>query len=332
MHILVGLLPVFLFLLALIALDSYKLIRIQAIVVAIVMGCFAAFLAFVANSIVLNNFGVSTETLVRYAAPLIEELLKVSYLIFLFKKKRIGFMVDAAIYGFAIGAGFAFAENIYYLQAIHESNLFLWIIRGLGTAVMHGGTTAIVGIAAKSLADRRDSDSIATLIPGVVFAVVGHSFYNHFFLPPVLSTAVLLVTLPILVVITFQYSERSTREWLGVGFDSDVEMLEMINNGTFSQSRVGQYLSSLQDRFSGGIVADMLCLIRIHNELSIKAKGMLLMREAGFDVPPSEDVKAMFTEMKYLEKNIGPTGQMAILPVLRTSMRDLWQMHMLGAK
>ena len=49
-------------------------------------------------------------------------------------------MIDAAIYGFAVGAGFAFIENIYYLHSLEHHKIVVWIIRGLGTAVMHGGT------------------------------------------------------------------------------------------------------------------------------------------------------------------------------------------------
>ena len=35
-------------------------------------------------------------------------------------------------------------------------------------------------------------------------------------------------------------------------------------------------------------------------------------------------------EMHYLERSIGKTGRMAILPLRRTSGRDLWQLHVLG--
>lgn len=56
----------------------------------------------------------------RYGAPVVEEVLKSIYLVYLIKSKRIGFMVDSAIFGFAIGAGFAFVENIYYLQSVSD--------------------------------------------------------------------------------------------------------------------------------------------------------------------------------------------------------------------
>lgn len=55
-----------------------------------------------------------------------------------------------------------------------------------------------------------------------------------------------------------------------------------------------------------------------------------MMREAGFEAPPDPALKATFEELRYLEKSIGKTGLRALAPFSGTSMRDLWQLHMLG--
>jgi len=138
--ILISLLPVFIFLLILIYLDSYKLVKITNVILVIFMGFVAAILSYFINDFLLEYLPVSVTSYARYIAPVIEEIFKASFIIYMINKKKIGFMVDAAIYGFAIGAGFALVENIYYLNIIESSNIFLWIIRGFGTAVMHGGT------------------------------------------------------------------------------------------------------------------------------------------------------------------------------------------------
>jgi hypothetical protein len=65
-------------------------------------------------------------------------------------------------------------------------------------------------------------------------------------------------------------------------------------------------------------------------ELAVRAKGVLMMREAGFDAPADLTLKAKFEELRYLERSIGKTGLRALDPFLDTSMRDLWQLNMLG--
>ena len=44
-------------------------------------------------------------------------------------------------------------------------------------------------------------------------------------------TALILVALPMFFVLIFHFSERQTREWLGTGFDTDVELLEVPHHG-----------------------------------------------------------------------------------------------------
>jgi hypothetical protein len=77
------------------------------------------------------------------------------------------------------------------------------------------------------------------------------------------------------------------------------------------------------------VVADLLCYLRLTTELSMRAKGRMLMRENGFDVPIDDETREKFDELRYLEKSIGRTGILALQPLLRTSRRELWQMHVL---
>jgi hypothetical protein len=55
-----------------------------------------------------------------------------------------------------------------------------------------------------------------------------------------------------------------------------------------------------------------------------------MMREAGFDAEPDDDTRALFQEMKFLERSIGKTGKLALLPFLSVSGKELWQLYMIG--
>ncbi|MCU0643866.1 MAG: PrsW family intramembrane metalloprotease, partial [bacterium] len=106
-----SLFPVLLFLIALVSLDSYKLVRLRSIVLTIFIGGIVAIVAYFLNNWLSPLFVDSISDYSRYISPVIEETLKAIYIIYLIRANKVGFLVDSAIYGFAVGAGFAVVEN-----------------------------------------------------------------------------------------------------------------------------------------------------------------------------------------------------------------------------
>src|SRR5918992_4858202 len=143
MNIVVALVPVLLMLALLQLMDSFKLVRLTVVAVAIVAGAIAAAVCLSLHSVIIARTDIDTALFMRYIAPVTEELCKASFIVGLFWRNRVGFLVDAAVQGFAVGAGFALVENVDYLWHLGGAGLDLWIVRGLGTAVLHGATTAI---------------------------------------------------------------------------------------------------------------------------------------------------------------------------------------------
>jgi RsiW-degrading membrane proteinase PrsW (M82 family) len=326
----VSVLPVFLFLGALVLIDSYKLVAWRAILLSGLAGMVAALASYAVNVTLRPALGLDLARYSEYVAPVVEESLKAAFVVWLLQRNKVGFVVDAAIHGFAIGTGFAFLENLYYVEAASGATLWTWIVRGFGTAVMHGGTTAIVAMISKTLLHRARAFRFSLVLPGLGAAVVLHSLYNRFLVQPILATALIVMIFPWLIVVVFQFSERETKAWLGAGFDTDQELLTAVHAGRISATPVGSYLKTLRTRFAPEVIVDMMCLLRLRAELAIRAKGILMLREAGFEPPPDPTVKDKFQELKYLEKSIGKTGMVAIHPFLHTSTRDLWQLNMLN--
>jgi RsiW-degrading membrane proteinase PrsW (M82 family) len=322
--------PVIVFLISLVFLDSYKLVSFKAVISAVLFGLVVAFAALFINDYLLEVLPMGRPQYSRYLAPLIEEALKAAYIVYVIRSKRVGFMVDAAILGFAVGAGFAIIENFY--SACVGFSLVTCLLRGFGTAVMHGGATALVGIVAQSLSDRYVSIGPRVFLPAIGIAYAIHSLFNHIVVAPVLSVVGIVVILPTVIVLAFRQSEKNLRNWLGVGFDTDADMLDIITRGGISRTGIGRYLESFGEALPPAAVADMLCLLRLHAELSIQAKGVLLMREAGFETEPDPEIREKLVELEFLEKSIGKTGMRALAPFLHWRTRDLWQLHMLGKR
>ncbi len=326
----VSVLPVFLFLAALVLIDSYKLVALRAILLSAGAGALAGLASWGVNVILRPALDLGPAPYSMYVAPVVEESLKATFVIYLLSRSKVGFVVDAAIHGFGIGTGFAFLENLYYLQVNPGAPVWTWVVRGFGTAIMHGGATAILAMVTRTLHHRLDGFRLRLLLPGLIVAVVLHSLYNHFLLQPLLATALIILVFPWLSIAVFQHSERETQAWLGAGFDTDQELLRAVRAGQVSGTPVGKYLQTLRSRSSPEAIVDMMCLLRLRAELAVRAKGVLMMREAGFDTEPDPTLKGKFEELRYLERSIGKTGLLALHPFLHTSTRDLWQLNVLS--
>jgi RsiW-degrading membrane proteinase PrsW (M82 family) len=325
----VALVPVLLFLAALITLDSYKLVRFRLVLGLIAAGGVLAGLSYLIHAGIAAIVPIHAAAYARYVGPVVEECAKAALVVVLVRSQRVGFLVDAAICGFALGTGFGVVENVYYWSSLSGATFTLWLVRGFGTAVMHGGTTAIFAMAGKALSDAEGLPRGAGWTSALVLVIVIHSIYNHFFLTPVVSTALILVILPPLIYAIFRKSETALERWLNVGFDADSELLELILSGGLSETPVGIYLQSLKSHFRPEVVVDMLCYLRLHLELSLRAKGLLMMRESGFEVGLDPADTAKLEELDFLEGSIGRTGKLAMAPFLRESAKLRWQMSLL---
>jgi protease PrsW len=328
--VLIALVPVVVFLTVLFFMDRFRLVRPDAVLTAIVYGAIAAGVSLWINRILLDVLNIPEAMLSRYMAPPIEESAKALLLIVWLRRGRVGFLVDAAILGFAVGTGFALLENVQYLSTMSGS-LPLWIVRGFGTAMLHGGTTAIFAMMANAASDRQIGRVGLAFLPGWAVAVIIHVTFNHRLLPAVAQTLVILIVLPLLMLWIFSRSERAMAEWIGAGLDLDVDLLQLINSDVFEGTRMGHYLHDLRKRLPGPVIADMFCLLRLELELAVQAKAMLMAREAGVDVQTDADFEALVREHDCLQRSMGPAGLLALKPLQVSSRRDRWHRHIVQA-
>ena len=112
MHETIALLPALLFLATLLLIDSFKLVRPATVGAAVLYGALAASACAALHEWMLGAISISLPTFTRYVAPLTEEAAKALFIAFLLWRRRIGFLVDAAVLGFAVGTGFAIVENM----------------------------------------------------------------------------------------------------------------------------------------------------------------------------------------------------------------------------
>jgi len=330
MRVSIALLPVVLFLVGLVQLDAFKLVRLRTVLGLMAAGAAAAGAGYLLNSYAYGHFSGDFHSYSRWVSPWIEEGLKALLIVFLLRSRRVGLPVDAGIAGFAIGTGFALVENVYYLASRADAALAVQVIRGFGTAIMHGGTATVMAMISVMLYEQRPHRGPQLLLPGFLAAVALHAGFNFLLARPVLATLAILGVLPPVIYLVFAQSERTLRNWLETDLDHKVLMLQSINSGTFLDSSAGRYLQELRARFRGEDLADMLCCLRLHGELALRAKGLLLLRECGAEeLPPDEDLRDKLTELEQLKRALGRAGVLALRPLMMSTGKDIWALTLL---
>jgi RsiW-degrading membrane proteinase PrsW (M82 family) len=341
--------PVLALLVAFDRVDVFKLISLRRIAALVLVGGLIAGLAYLANGGLMQGFPIDMSNYSRYVAPEIEEGLKAAAVIALFTANRIGYKLDAAITGFAIGAGFSMVENGLYLQIQADANVSAWLVRGLGTAVMHGGATALFAAISHEMTERQ-AQSAATryvfdpflFLPGLALAIVLHSAFNHFGGQPMLAMILTFVLVPRTLFLVFQRGEAAQVQWLESDRAAHARALADIRSGRFAASSTGQLLAGEARKVgkAGRIAeADLWAYAELKTELILRAEEILLSEDDDGEegerpqpLKPDETDREKFARLAAVEKQLGRLVTRTLDARLGFTRNDLWELGRLRAK
>ena len=184
--------------------DLYSTGSSRFIFLSFFWGAFAFAMASVTNRYLLNSAGVDWMVLVRFIAPIEEEIFKGLILLFLVRRKQFTYFVDGAIYGFAIGIGFAVVENWEYLLSSDQSvQLMVAVVRVISTNLMHATGSSIIGIAIGLSRFSRRSGRILYPLAGLLVSGALHIGFNVISNSEFNSTIVLIITISVIGLIGF---------------------------------------------------------------------------------------------------------------------------------
>src|SRR5437868_13526899 len=170
----VALIPVMIMLATFIWLDAFALMSLKEVSLLLLLGAIGALAAWPLSGRLLDTLPIGFSLYSRFVAPWIEEAIKTVIVITLFRLNRIGYKLDAVISGFAIGAGFSVVENIFYLTIFPHYRTGTWLVRGFGTAIMHGTTLAVLAAIAHEFAEWEPREAAAAYDVSLLRFVPGY--------------------------------------------------------------------------------------------------------------------------------------------------------------
>ena len=327
-----ALVPVLVLLGVFVWLDAFKLMSLGEVLVLLVLGAIAAGLAWPVSGRLLDALPIGFSNYSRFVAPWIEEAIKAVMMIGLFRINRIGYKLDAVISGFAIGAGFSVVENIIYLTMFPNYAAGTWLVRGVGTAVMHGTTLAILAAIAHQFAERETHEAagdfsfnLLWFVPGYLVAVALHLAFNQFPDRPLIAMMGAIIVAPLALIGIFYFGTAEAEKWLISERDEHRLQLETLRSGKWPDTPPGRKIGALAERQGPEGSRRIRRYWELQAWLVSEAEEMMIEQEAGDVKIDLDEVRATFAELAGLKRALGRSTYSALKALLPFSRNDQWE-------
>ena len=327
----VALVPVLVMLSLFIWLDVFKLMTFWETVGLLLLGAVTAGAAYPLSGVFIDALPLGFSNYSRFVAPWIEEAIKGMAVIGLFWFNRIGYKLDAVISGFAIGAGFSVVENILYLTRYPELAANVWMVRGLGTAVMHGTTCAVLAVTAHEFAERETRGAVSEFdfnllwfVPGLLIAVAIHTAFNQFPDKPLLAMIGILAVAPFVIMAIFRFGAVEAQKWLSEEREETRVSLAAWEAGKFPDDESGRKIGALVARSDEKTAARMREYCQLLTWLLLQAEDTLHDQIEDTEKLHIEG-KSAFERLEMLKRELGKTNVAALKALLPFSRNDYWE-------
>lgn len=315
-----------LFLYVIWALDLYASGSFRTVAICFVWGLVSFGLAYGINTFSLNF--VSMMLFLTVIAPIVEEILKSLVLVYYIRKPDFTYFVDGAIYGFASGIGFSVFENYYYLYG-EEAALVMTIGRVLSTCLMHGTTSALVGVSLGRFRFQRRAGRTLSLVGGLAVAMAFHMTFNR-----VVAAGSGWLLLAIAAGIGFagagvvgfiiRQGLREEKAWIE-------EKLSMAVGVTAGESAIVQRLEDLQEvleplaqRFGPERARQVEEFLVKQAQLGIKRKALEKLADERLRHETQVQIERLRVEIDAIRQTVGVYGMIYLRSIFPQETSPLW--------
>jgi RsiW-degrading membrane proteinase PrsW (M82 family) len=309
--------------------DLHKTAKFGLNLITLGCGLVAYWLAAQINPWVQVNTGLEWNQIVRFVAPVVEELLKAVILIYLVNRADFNYVVDGALYGFGAGIGFAIIENLEYVQrASIEVALVLAIARVFSTNLMHATSSGLIGTAlAYHRGDKNKRRGWLYILGGYVIAMGFHGVFNA-----MVNSRILLVFAIAYGVVgagliwyVIRHGMDAQKEWVGEKLGMEDRVTKEETRAVTSIDKVVETLiEPFRERFGDEKVPLVKDLMYKQAEMGIKRKLLDATPSPTKRKEVEEIIQGLYKEMEVLRKQIGMYPMMFVREVYLEQEIRLW--------
>ena len=291
---------------------------------------FVAFLAsYLVNGTALRWFtGRAVRTVV---APVVEEIFKSMALAYYVRRPEFTYFVDGAIYGFATGTAFAIVEALFYLShASLDGGMALSVNRAFSTSLMHGTTSALVGVAMGRFRFKKSPTRLLALVSGLGMAMALHLTFNWLVTTHDVTTLVLAGAMGLglgglaTVALLIRQGLREEKQWLRESLGLDVGVSAAESAVIQRLADLDELLAPITQHFGAEKRRQVEAFLRLQAQLGLKSKAQSLSQDARLAAQLGEQVAAMQREMDVLRRTVGVYCMAYVRQILPATTEPVW--------
>jgi len=309
------------------AQDFYQTGQFKLILLSLSGGAIAYALASITN-ITLEYSGLADRnSIVRFYAPVHEEIFKGLFLLTLVKRRQFSYSVDGALYGFATGVGFAIFENFGYINSNLSEAMTISAQRIFSANLVHASSSAILGIALGIFHLRRTRLRWLVLAAGISFAIGQHMFYNIIShdgnsLVSAFGTGILG---GVFIYFVMQLGKKQAQRWIKqkLGMDDRVTRGEVAAVDRLASS--GDILMPVYERFGAEKASQVEKLLYLQARLGIKRKALdSFQKDDSLRNAMISEINETRTEMEAVRRTIGVYAMLFVRGLYTEEMVSVW--------
>ena len=267
-------------------------------------------------------------TVTHFAAPIYEEILKGLMLLYLFRSAKFTYSVDGALYGFAIGTGFAIFENFSYICSDLPDAVIVATQRIFSANLVHAFSSAALGITLGMFRSRISRQRWHLPAFGLILAIGQHMLFNIFIGRKEIAS-VLFYT-PIIPGILFIYyimqrGKKQARAWIKekLGMDSHVTRSEVALVDSLTEPSDALYPVAERFGVEKARLAEKLLYLQAH--IGIKRKALDGCRDEDTTRKSIEaEINKLHADMKKIQREIGTYAMLFVRGLFTNEMVSVW--------
>ncbi len=309
--------------------DLYKTGEFQTILLCFFAGAVAVGAAGQLNGTLIREGWLERMDVIRYAAPIIEEILKGLVLWALVRRARFTYFVEGAVYGFAAGIGFAVLENFQYI-AKPEAGLAIAVSRVFSTNLIHAATCALLGIALGLARFERGARRFLLSAAGLLIAMLLHIGFNNM-VTRVGSGLLLAYAVAsglcgaAIVIYAIRWGFQEEKNWIKEKLGATDRVTQQEAAMVHRIEDAPEFLKPLEERYGRKEAEKIKRLFTVQARIGIQRKSLEKLADKRMKRSVEAQIEKMRREMENIRKDIGPYAMLQLRHTLPSESSPLWE-------